>query len=416
MIDAGQVVVEVRLLDGREAQVLALRIEAALPDVEVQALVAEEEVGLVLRDRTSDRAAQLPQHRVRLLEVLLLDEEVLRGQPPARVEAEPAAMELVGSRLADGVDDPGRGGLVLGVHLVRDDLELGDRLEGRLRLRLPPAQVVVVGPAVQHEHDAGLVLTVDADAGRARTARRRQLHAGQQGDEAGEVAARRRQVLQLLQGHVAADLGRGQVDQGRLAGNRDRLLQRPDLQRQVDLHRRPDLQDDVLGDELAEAREPRGERVRPGLQAGQRVLALGPRDGLAEGPGLFVGGDDGRAGEHAALLVENDSANRGRSLCVGGRGCGARQPESEQNDYDGTHGCTSRKHEFTPPTERPPSRYPSSASLSLVALLFRVPSRLMNRLLHRHDARMTHSSTEPPSAPQDPETTRAWIRSTRTAP
>ena len=94
--------------------------------------------------------------RLGLVEILLLDEEILRGHRRVGEVAERAAVPEVGALLGDRVDDAGGGGAVLGVELVRDDLELLDRFERRprLRARAAAAQVVVVAPAVHQVHHA----------------------------------------------------------------------------------------------------------------------------------------------------------------------------------------------------------------------------------------------------------------------
>ena len=84
----------------------------------------------------------------RLVQVLLLDEEILVRHRGVGEVADRAAVPAVGALLGDRVDDAGGGGAVLGVELVRDDLELLNRFErgARLRARAPAAQVVVVAP------------------------------------------------------------------------------------------------------------------------------------------------------------------------------------------------------------------------------------------------------------------------------
>src|SRR6185503_14727992 len=125
-----------------------------------------------------------------------------------------------------GVDDAGRGGAVLGVELVGDDLEFLYRFErrARLRARAPSAQVVVVAAAVHQINDTTAVLAVDGDAVGRGVGRLVVDHARQQRHEAGEVARARRQVFDFTRGDVPADLRRREIDLRRLARDRHVLF------------------------------------------------------------------------------------------------------------------------------------------------------------------------------------------------
>lgn len=135
-------------------------------------LEAAEEVSLVANDWPAKRAAPLLFARVRLVEVLLLDEEILRRQVRVDEIAEGAPAEGVGALSGDGVDDATRRPPILGVELVGDDLELLNRLQGRTRLGAgtPSTQIVIVVPAVDDIEDllpCWPLMFTDSDAGSA---------------------------------------------------------------------------------------------------------------------------------------------------------------------------------------------------------------------------------------------------------
>ena len=103
-------------------------------------------------DRSANRAAELLALRVGLGKVALLREVILRRPVRVLSKSERTAVEDIGSRLGDRIDDRARGAAELRVELIGDDLELLDGLDGRPRLR-PGAladDVVVVVAAVQH--------------------------------------------------------------------------------------------------------------------------------------------------------------------------------------------------------------------------------------------------------------------------
>ena len=193
---------------------------------------------------------------VGLGQVLRADEEVLGGDRRIGPEVEDAAVELVRSLLGDGVDDAAGGAAELGVVLIGEHLEFLDRFERRARLRAEPlAQVVVVVvAAVDHVVVRRRVLAVDVDrVGAKRDGRTVRHHARQQAEEFDVVPIHRRHLGDVFARDVAADLGRGGVDERRLRGHGHRLFDAADFELQVDGGGSSDRQHNVAADRFLEA-------------------------------------------------------------------------------------------------------------------------------------------------------------------
>ena len=244
VIDAPEVIPRVGLLRDGKALVRSARIRAAPAFVRscrsklAKKCILSRMIGPPMVPPYCDLA------RFRFGEVVARDEEVLRRHRRVGEVPDGAPAPRVRPLLGDRVDDAGRGRAVLRIELVGDDLELLNGLEWgpRLRARAAAAQVVVVAPAIHQEHDAAAMLAVDGDAIGRGIAGGVVDHAGQQRDQAGEVARPRRQLRELARRHVAADLRRREVHLRRLGGNRHVLFQAADAQRQIDLQRRADPQ------------------------------------------------------------------------------------------------------------------------------------------------------------------------------
>ena len=203
---------------------------------------------------------------VGLRQVLLGRKVVLRRHVLVGVEVEHHAAERVGARLRHRVDDAAGRGAELGVELAGQELELLHRFDRRARLRAAVAAVegVVVAGAVERVVDVLRALAVDADrVGAERVGRDERRHARQRAQVGREVAVDRRDVVQLLRRHDAADLLRRGVDERRLRRDRHLLLDAADLQRHVDRERLADLDADAAALVLLEA----GQRRRHLIQA-----------------------------------------------------------------------------------------------------------------------------------------------------
>src|SRR5262249_54087586 len=100
----------------------------------------------------------------------------------------------------------------------------------------------------------------------AHLVRGRELDAGQQRDGREVVAVHRRQLAELVGADVAADLRAGRVDQRRLGGDADGLLEPTDGHRDGDRQRLADLQNETAAFEALEAGELRGDPIAPGYE------------------------------------------------------------------------------------------------------------------------------------------------------
>ena len=171
----------------------------------------------------------------------LLDEEVLADAPDRSGLVEARAVEHVGAGPGGHVEDAAAGAAHLGVVGVDLNLHLLDRFDRRVEHGAAAqlgdrdaVEQVVVGPhaatAHRHARRVGLVLLPVE----LRVAARRH---GRHGDTNQEgVAAGRRQAFEGLRVERAAGRGRRRIDERRLPGDRDGLLQRADLEQDVDGH------------------------------------------------------------------------------------------------------------------------------------------------------------------------------------
>ena len=232
--------------------------------------------------------------------------------------------------LGDGVDDRAGGPAELGVELVGDHLEFLDRFDWRPRLRPRPLadDVVVVVAAVQHVVVVARVLAVDGDRVAAeRLGADGRDDAGEQADEADEVAVDRRQLDELARGDVAADLLGGHVEHRRFRRDVDDFADRPDLERHVDRRRLADLELHVAAQELLEALQLGADFVSPRHDAADDEGAVLAGDGLAEHAGVLIPDGHRHARQHRPLRVEHPSTDLGRTLLRERRGDAEQQGE-----------------------------------------------------------------------------------------
>ena len=297
------------------------------------ALEADEEVGLVPDDWPAQHEAPLALLDFGLRQPALVGEVVLFGQGVARHVAEHHARELVGAALGHGVDDRPAGAPVLGLVHARDHFELLNRLERRAYLGAGAgAQGVVAVVAAVDRHVVVLVrLPVRDDGVVAHLRGRRELHAGQQGDGGEVVAVHRRQFGQLAGADVAADVGGGEVDERAGAGDGHRLLKGANGHREIHGHRGADGEHQAGPLEGAEALERGDDAVAARHHGGEMVDAFGAGRGLAELPTVFVGDDDGDAGEGGPLFIESAAGDLRRPLLGERRAHRARQGEGRDS-------------------------------------------------------------------------------------
>ena len=263
----------------------------ASPDVPEEGLalgglvVGDEEVGAVAADRTAERCAPVVTAELVHLVPRIVGRHAARGverrprQPGRQLvvaqEEDAGAGQLVGAALRDHVHGAAAGAAGLGGVAARDHLELLDgflRHQGAAALPRQPAPP-------ETEEGALRVRAVDGESrvhGALPAQRdpppRVHLDRRLQEGEAHEVAARDRQVGDLVLGHVPGDPGPPHFEQRRLPGDHDRLFDRGQAQPQVHLEALPDEQADALPPDGAKAGQRRHQVVhaRWARRAGRR--------------------------------------------------------------------------------------------------------------------------------------------------
>ena len=307
----------------------------------VLTLVGQEVVQLVADDRPAHRAADLlvgiRQHAV--------GDEVLLVELVVAEVAVDAAVQVVGARARDGLHLDAERAALGDVEQVGDHLELGDRLAAEARLAEAAAGDLLGDLlAVEIELERAVAhagVGVDGVGGDALDLHR-QLH---------PVAALQRQFFHLPAIDVAGHLGRADVDQRRLAGDRQRLAQRRHLHRERHRAVLPDQHLDVGHDDGGKARELGLHLVAAGRKAAQPVVAALVAHVGEQAAGVERRGGDGGAGQRALGLVGH-GAEDGRLLRER-RGC--EQHDGGCKESDGTHAhiapfpvwgtCRTDKHE-----------------------------------------------------------------------
>src|SRR6185503_6330823 len=190
-------------------------------------LTCAEEEHLVLDDRTAERSAVLLPAERRLRALALLREVVLRRQLPVALIAEYRAVELVGARFGDERDGRATRTAVGRGELIRRELE---RLQALSREAHQRAAVMVVAivravhrrldvsarrSAVRHRSDRLLRSVERGDRRRSR----------QQFQHAADRPRNHRQVLQFGGLNGVGNLGLRRLDERRLAGYGQGLIQ-----------------------------------------------------------------------------------------------------------------------------------------------------------------------------------------------
>ena len=312
--------------------------------VDGEPLEAGEVVHAVLDQRPADDAAPALIAGVGLGQVALLGQEVLGREAAVLEVAEGAAVHHVGPALDHGVDHGARRPSELGVVLAGDDLELLDRLDRRPRLHAGALadDVVVVVAAVDGVVVVARILPVDADRVAAeRLGADRGHDAGEQPDEADEVAVDARQVHQGLARDVAADLLRGDVDERRPGAHRQGLLHAAHLHRHVDGGGAADFELQVAPLEGLESLQRGGHLVAARDEAAGDEGAGVAGQRLAEHPGVLIPDSHGDARQRGARPVEHATANLRRPLLRTGR-AHHQQPGEHPTVNTSTHQCLRR--------------------------------------------------------------------------
>ena len=201
---------------------------------------------MLLPDRSADRAAEL----VLPVEAALRRKEIARVESGVTQKLEAAAMQLVGAGLGDHIDDAAAVVAVLGVEVVGQDAELGDRIEIGHDGSAAVHQLLHVA-AVDHEAVGVFALAADRLVAGVQTAGGSNRHRSAGHDDRvgllrghrhdarlkrqkiGEAAAVERDRGHDLAANDFAHLGALDIDVHRGIQNRDLLRLFADLQEYV---------------------------------------------------------------------------------------------------------------------------------------------------------------------------------------
>ena len=257
-------------------------------------------------------------------------------------------MELIAARTGDDAGRCAARAAVLRRRALREDPELGDRLDGKLEgiaavhpvhvLRTVDQIHVLFRPHAVHRIRLALAQasTCGADAGRQRR------DAGLQQAELREVPAVERQIDKLAAGDDPAERVRGRVDELSVARDGHGLGERPHLQLCVEADRLAHVHLDRRANERRELRRRDSDAVLADRQEQQPVEAVGAGRRFFDEAGLEVFRDDMGAGNGARSLVGDPSFNR-PGCVLGGRAgrCEQAQEQSKRQRLQ-CHLCWSR--------------------------------------------------------------------------
>ncbi len=247
-------------------------------------------------------------------------DEVFRVEAVVAEEAVEAAGEVVGPGARDGLHLHAERPALRDVEKVGDHLELGDGLAAEARL--PEAAAGdLLGDLLSVEVQLELPITdprrVVHGVGRHAAHLHGQFH---------PVAPLERQFLHLPPVDVATDLRRGDVDERRFTGDRDRLVEGRDLHRERHGAVLADEQFDRFDDDRGEPGNLGLQLVAGRREAPQPILAAVVGDGGEHAAGLEARGRDRHAGERAPGFVADDPQDGGFLSC--------RRPHTQPDDAD----------------------------------------------------------------------------------
>ncbi len=281
-------------------------------------LARAEEEHFVLHDRTAERSAKLLPAERRLRAVALLREVVLRRQLPVALVAEHRAVELVGARLGDKRDRRAARTSVGGRELVGRELERLEAFSREAHERSAVVVVAVVGAvdrgldvaarrsAVRHRSD-GLLRSVERGDGR---------RPRQQLEHAADGPRNHRQVLQFGGLNGVGNLRLRRLDERRLTGDGERLVEAGQRQFEIDRDRRVDAQSDVVTQRLRETGQLRLDLIGAWLEAGQEILSFSVGHARADHAGGRVGNRHGYTWKDGVAVVDDAAVERACCLRV----------------------------------------------------------------------------------------------------
>ena len=317
------------------------------------ALVVEHEkrlVAAVVQAREGDgsvkQEAVLIQLVIRLLDVVHLEEILVRVERLAPRELVDRSVQRVGARLEGDVHHAVGGAAVLRVVAVGDDFELLDRIHRRhIRDVVAPLNGVVRG-AVEQELVVAVLAAVDGpvrdgpvvegpvvDGGAV------VVHPRHQHGEHERVARVERQLVHAIVVDHQAAVRLGRLEDGRFGHDAHLLAQLTELE--LEVHRRglADFEPDVGLTHFPEAGELRGDGVEAGAEKRNRVHALGRRRRGGELAGVVVGRGDGGARNDQAVRVA-DAAGHGGAELLGDNSSRCQRDEEKDDGWRGrdSHG------------------------------------------------------------------------------
>ena len=286
--------------------------EVGALEVLVDVLERDEEEHPVALDGAAHRSAELFAMKVGGRRAV----RGVRRQALQTLEVEQAAVQVVGARLRDDVDDAAGGAAELRVGPAGHDLELLDRLQRDVDRRALAAELfaeesVVVVAAIEADVVVHAALPIEGDLVAVRPLD--DADAGSEGEQILELAAedRRRADGGLVE--RVADFGAGHVDE-RGAGHRDRLRGPRHLQHGIDGDRLPHREGDVLLHVCGEPLQAHGHSIaaRRKLEGDEAAVSAGGQRAHEIGidiPDLDRGARDHRAGRIGDGALDDAGCN-----------------------------------------------------------------------------------------------------------
>ncbi len=290
---------------------LRLPVARSLPRSEEKSPVAISIESARQQRRAAEGRAVLVEDEFRVA-LFARVEETFRVENRVAVELEEVAVEFAPARFVGDVDGRAASAPVLRAEVVGLDLELGQRVERRVKDNAQPIVVLVDVDPLDHYVVVFGALPVDGgdrhaalgrDGQGARSLRAGRDGAGGQVDELREVARVDRQIHdRLLRADVAERRALGLDDR---AGGHDlsRLAHLTDFQLQVNARNLANLESDVRPVGRFEARLLHGDLIRARRQQRHGVIALVVRRGLSRDAGQSLRDGQGCPGDNRAARV-----------------------------------------------------------------------------------------------------------------
>ena len=234
------------------------------------------------------------------------------------MELEQAAAEGVAARARGHVDDAAGEAAELGAAAVGLDAEFLDRVGTRRQHHDVAVGGVLHRHAVEERRAlvgraaANLVVAGREDvlAGQTAVGAPLRHHRRRQRDEVEHVAAVQRHLLHGTGGDGRGDRRALRLQQRGLAGDRQRLREVAEGQRDVDAGRGLDVDRDALAHPALEPRELRFDAIRAGHQVGEARAAILGADRFASFASGLIDDDDSDAWQDAALVVFDHRQHR----------------------------------------------------------------------------------------------------------